>query len=289
MAREQQIDLSQVQGSGPAGRVLSSDLPSGVAVQSVAAHSTALHAQWLTQGEGVPLVLLHGFGADHGSWKPFAAMLEGKASLAIDLPNHGKSPLQTTDSLAGLAQAVWSTLQAQGVTQCHLLGHSLGGAVALSLVELAPGLVKSVSLIAPAGLGPDINGAFIDGLCRAESEASLRPWMEELVSDRKLISGSFIATAHKQLAAPAKRTALRAMAARLMPDGTQSESVRHVLQDLRVPTKVIWGTEDRIIPAHHGHHLPGQIGLHVLRGVGHLPYVESPQLVAQLVVQQMRH
>ena len=292
-ARAEQIDLRQVKGSGPQGRVLASDLPATGSGSVASSDGAVLHAQWLAEGAGTPLVLLHGFGADHGSWKPFAPhiaeQVKGQAVLAVDLPNHGKSAHESTQCLGNLAARVLQTLDAQGVTDFHLMGHSLGGAVALALVQKASARVKSVTLIAPAGLGPDINGAFIDGLCRAESEAALRPWMAELVSDPKILSSSFIATAHKQLASPQKRGALRSMAQNLMPQGTQAESLRHVLEDLKVPAKVIWGTDDRIIPAHHGANLPGQIGLHVLRGVGHLPYIERPQLVAALVAQQMRH
>ncbi len=289
MARAAQIDLRQVQGSGPAGRVLVRDRPDSNGPGATLADGAELHSQLLLEGAGVPLVLLHGFGADHGSWKPFAAHMPGQPALAIDLPNHGKSATEATGSLAALAARVLRTLDARGVHEFHLLGHSLGGAVALALAEAAASRIKSVTLIAPAGLGPDINGAFIEGLCRAESEASLRPWMAELVSDPTLLSNSFIATAHKQLASAQKRSALRAMAQNLMPHGTQAESLRHVLDRLQVPAKVIWGTDDRIIPMHHGSNLPGQVGLHVLRGVGHLPYVERPQLVAALVAQQVRH
>lgn len=288
LAREQRIDLSQVTGSGPNGRIVAADLPQA-GKAATAGTGASLHRQWLLRGTGAPLVLLHGFGADHGSWKPFAAHIQDQPALAIDLPNHGKSDAQAIDSLQDLAQAVLQTLREEGITQFHLLGHSMGGGVALALAQSAGQQVRSLTLIAPAGLGPDINGAFIDGLCRAESEAALRPWMMELVSDPTLISGSFLATAHKQLAPAHKRKALRDMAHRLMPQGTQAQSLRHVLGELRQPTKVIWGSEDRIIPAHHGQGLPGRVGLHVLRGVGHLPYLESPQLVADLVTQQMRH
>lgn len=286
LARQQQIDLSRVTGSGPHGRILADDLPQA---GTAPAEQDRLHRHWLLRGTGTPLVLLHGFGADHGSWKPFAAHLDDIPALAVDLPNHGKSATRAVESLRELAAAVLATLEQEQIGEFHLLGHSMGGAVALAVAELAPQRVKSLSLIAPAGLGPDINGAFIDGLCRAESEAALRPWMHELVSDTRLISHSFIATAHQQLAPVQRRQALRSMAHQLMPHGTQAESLRHVLADLRMPTKVIWGSEDRIIPAQHGQGLPGRVGLHLLRGIGHLPYIESPELVADLVTQQLQH
>lgn len=286
LARDQQIDLGQVSGSGPRGRILARDLPATSAA-AAAADAPALHRQWLLRGTGAPLVLLHGFGADHGSWKPFAAYLRDVPALAIDLPNHGKSASRAVHSMQDLASSVLQVLAEEKITEFHLLGHSMGGAVAIALTRIAAKQVRSLTLLAPAGLGPDINGAFVDGLCRADSEAALRPWMLELVNDPALITGSFMATAHKQLSAAPKRKALRSMADSLMPSGTQAESLRHLLGDLRMPAKVIWGTEDRIIPARHGQGLPGRVGLHLLQGVGHLPYLESPQVVADLLAQQL--
>jgi len=288
VARKLNIDLSTVEGSGPAGRVLVGDLPRAD-IAATPPERTPLHAQWLQEGTGAPLVMLHGFGADHGSWKAFAGHLQGHPALAIDLPNHGKSPAGPTLSVADVATHVLQTLDMRGIEDFHLLGHSLGGAIALALFAQASRRVRSITLLAPAGLGPDINGAFLDGLCRAETEASLRPWLTELVNDTDLISSSFLATAHKQLAPVARREALRGVARSLMPQGTQAESWRYVLSEVGVPAKVIWGSDDRIIPSHHGLNLPGRVGLHVLRGVGHLPYVEAPELVASLVAEQVRH
>lgn len=295
LARAHEIDLTTVKGSGPLGRVMAADLRESVRTNENSGgpgsptEGYRLHSQWLIEGAGTPLVLIHGFGADLGSWKPFAAHISGQATVALDLPNHGKSPVSATRTLADIAARALNTLDALGVAEFHVLGHSLGGAVALAILQLSSSRVKSLTLLAPAGLGPDVNGAFIEGLCRAENEAALRPWMTELVSDASVLTPSFIATAHKQLASPDKRAALRAMAQTLMPYGTQAESVRHTLAGVRVPAKVIWGSDDRIIPLHHGLGLPGQVGLHTLRGVGHLPQVEQPQLVAQLLAEQLRH
>ena len=291
MARDQDIDLGAVSGSGPNGRVVAADL-AAQAIQSAKGPVTSnqtLHARWLVEGAGVPLLMLHGFGAELSSWKALTSLLGSHPVLAVDLPSHGKSDAHEVHSLGDLADLVLRTLQAHGVQEFHLLGHSLGAAVALAVAEKALSRVKSVTLLAPAGLGPHINGDFIEGLCRSDDEASLKPWMAELVSDPKLLSGSFMATAVQQLASASKRAALRTLAHRFMPQGTQAHSVRHVLELLKVPTKVIWGTEDRIIPSHHAVNLPAQVALHVIRGVGHLPYVERPELVAQLVAQQLRH
>ena len=78
------------------------------------------------------------------------------------------------------------------------------------------------------------------------------------------------------------------MAQALMPDGTQATSKRGELDGLSVPTKVIWGTDDRIIPIKHAQGLPGRVALHVLKNVGHLSYIEAGDVVATLLMEQMR-
>ena len=158
----------------------------------------------------------------------------------------------------------------------------------MAMIAMVADRMKSLTLLAPAGLGADINGGFIDGLCRANSEASLKPWLAELFHDESLLTSSFVATAFKQLESPQKREGLRSMAQALMPDGTQATSKRGELDGLSVPTKVIWGADDRIIPMKHAQGLPGRVALHVLKNVGHLSYIEAGDVVATLLIEQMR-
>ena len=78
------------------------------------------------------------------------------------------------------------------------------------------------------------------------------------------------------------------MAQALMPDGTQATSKRNELNRLSVPTKIIWGANDKIIPIKHAQGLPGRVALHVLKNVGHLSHIEAGDLVATLLMEQMR-
>lgn len=289
LARERGIDLQGLAGSGPQGRILGCDVPDTLAAQDAGHSAPALHLHWWHRGSGLPVVLLHGFGADHASWRPLIQQLPSQLPLVgIDLPHHGKSPALQVASLRDIAEAVGRRLDQEGIAACHVLGHSMGGGVALALASTQPGRLRSLTLLAPAGLGADIDCGFIDGLTQADTEAELRSTLSLLFHDPAVLTGSFVATAFQQLQAPGRRAALSALAAQLMPSGRQAESLRDALEAVNVPVKLIWGAQDRILPASHAAGVHGRVGLHLLAGVGHLPQVEATALVAQLLVEQVR-
>ena len=120
-------------------------------------------------GDGVPVLLLHGFGADLNSWMfTQPALAEGRRTFALDLPGHGGSSKDVgAGDAARFTDAVEAALAALEIERVHLVGHSMGGAVAVSLAARRPERVATLTLIAPAGLGPEINGGFIDGFVRA--------------------------------------------------------------------------------------------------------------------------
>ena len=285
-ARELGLDLNDIDGSGPDGRVVFADLPTQGAAQLPTVGD--LHLNWISNGDGLPVVMLHGFGTDHTSWKILAGHFNGVPILGVDLPNHGKSPKNSVKGIHEMAEMVLHCLEAEGVCDFHLVGHSMGGAVAAELAVLAGNRLKSLTLLAPAGLGPDINIEFIRGLCRASSEISLKPWLAMLFANEGKLTSSFLATAAKQLKQESTRKALLRLSEVLMPDGTQVHSIRAALEGLRVPVRVIWGAEDQIIPLRHASMLPPRVALHVLRGSGHIPQVEMPELVAELLSYQLR-
>ena len=294
LARERGIDLHRLAGSGPRGRVIADDVPprAAVARATPGATPTRVHLHWWHRGNAAPLLLLHGFGADHAAWRPLVQQLRaGQPVLGIDLPNHGKSAHQSLRSFEELADAVLQRLDQEGVAGCHLLGHSMGGAVALAIGAAQPGRVRSLTLLAPAGLGPEINGAFIDGLLRADSEAALKASLAMLFQEPSALTPAFVSIAFQQLQAPGRQAALAEMAGQLMPSGRQAQGLGAALAAMAVleaPVKVIWGLADRIIPHAHGHGLPGPVALHLLPAVGHLPQLEATALVARLLMQQVR-
>ena len=234
-------------------------------------------------------MLIHGFGADLDGWRPLVGSLgDRRPVLALDLPGHGGSLAAEAPSLDGFATAVANALADEGVTSADLLGHSLGAAVATRLADIATFELRSLLLLSPAGLGPDINGAFLDGFVRARSEASLAPWLRLLVSDEAVLGQGFIRATARARAADTVIAAQTAVARALFPDGTQAFSVRDSLTRIAVPTRVVFGADDQIIPAHHARNLPGEVSLHLFRGVGHMPHLEVRPAMARIVADHCR-
>jgi pyruvate dehydrogenase E2 component (dihydrolipoamide acetyltransferase) len=248
-----------------------------------------LNRLWLARGEGAPIVFVHGFGADLNGWRPLVGRLPvAYSALAVDLPGHGASPFAGEATLAALTAAVAATLAEEGVASAHLVGHSLGGAVAATLTT-APGFrALSLALVSPAGLGPEVNGPFIAGFLRARSEASLSPWMRELVADPAALGSALVNTTLRQRAAVGLVEAQTRLAETLFPDGAQAIDIRPWLAEIAIPAKVIVGVEDRILPARQADGLNGLIALHRLARVGHMPHLEAGAEVARLLTELVR-
>ncbi|MDI4657032.1 acetoin dehydrogenase dihydrolipoyllysine-residue acetyltransferase subunit [Xanthobacter autotrophicus] len=298
------VDLAALSGSGPKGRIVRIDVekarhqraaPAAPRLSTAAprlspgAGQGGLNHAWLRQGEGRPLVLVHGFGSELNGWRPFlAGAALSRPVLGIDLPGHGGSAGHGAARFEALVAAVGETLERLGLFDLDLVAHSLGAAVAVALAAEGYPDVRSLFLLAPAGLGPDINGAFVSGLARARTAESLAPWMGELVADPAVLTPAFVRAAAAARADEALVAAQLRLAAALFPDGTQAFSVRAELEQLRIPVTVVAGTEDRIIPPGHMRRLPGMVGLHLFSGVGHMPQLEIRDAVWRLLERHLR-
>jgi pyruvate dehydrogenase E2 component (dihydrolipoamide acetyltransferase) len=235
--------------------------------------------------EGMPILFLHGFGADLNTWmfnQP--ALAERHATYALDLPGHGGSSKEVdSGDAAALIATVTDFMAAASIARAHFVGHSLGGALALGLARADPGRVASLTLIAPAGLGPDINMAFIDSFIRAGKRKETKEALELLVADRDAISRAMIDEVLKYKRLDGVTPALQAIAAAAFSGGRQQIDLRGALVSADVPRQVIWGRADRIIPAGHAGGLPAGVVVHLIEGTGHLPHMEKSGEVNRLI------
>lgn len=290
IAAERGVSLEGLKGSGPNGRVQRKDVLARLAEPTLsAAKERPLHAVWLRRGAGVPVVLLHGFSADHNNWRGlFAGGRSDWPALAVDLPGHGQSPHAIPDHLDEIAELVEATLAAEQIGPAMLAGHSFGGALAVRLAHRARLDIRGLCLFAPGGLGPEINGPFTEGILRAKAPESLRPWLELLVHDPAAISDAFLRAVLQQRSDDGLMTAMRAFAGRFFPDGTQSISVRAELAKLPHLVRVVFGRQDRILPFAATNGLPGNVALHALDACGHMPHIEHPELALRILSEVWR-
>ena len=263
----------------------------GPAPRLIGTEGARINILTLDEGEGqdenedAPIVLIHGFGGDLGSWlfnQPVLA--EGRPVHAIDLPAHGGSDLGAGDrSLAALAAAVAGALDGLDAPRAHLVGHSLGGGIALRLALDAPSRVLSLTLIAPTGFGPDVNMDYIDGFLDAERRPEMKAAIELLFAEGTAIRRQMVADLLQFKRLDGVPEALRAIADAAFPGGRQADDLRGGLGALAMPAQVVWGAGDRIIPPAHAEALPDAIDAHIIEGAGHMPHMEQAGQVNGLI------
>ncbi len=293
IAASEGVDLHSLTGTGPRGRIQADDVREALARPAPAssaatpavfkAETGALAVTRSKGGEGTPVVLLHGFASDSQSWAPIEAHLKHRPLIRIDLPGHGKSPKLRIDSFADLVKAVRRAFDGLDLDDAHLVGHSLGGAVALALADTRPKSLSSLTLIAPAGLGPDIDGASLAGICKATRAESLGPWLRSLVANEDIITDSYVRLAMTARSEPNLRAAQSAMTDVLFPDGVQAFDLRAALGRIDTPAAIIWGKQDAIIPWRHALRAPGNVALHLFDGIGHMPQIEAADEVGKII------
>lgn len=292
-ARKAALSLSDVSGTGPLGRIQAGDvrrhLETRIELAPIqpfrwSAEGGPLHVS-RRNGQGAPIVLIHGFAADSPSWTPFERELRlPNPLIRIDLPGHGKSPRMKIGSFAELAKLVGRTLDAEaGSEPFHLVGHSLGGAIAIAIADIRSKMVASLSLIAPGGLGPEIDGPALNGIARASRVESLAPWLRRLTADPEGVSDDYAKAAMRQRLDPQLRHYQTDLCDTLFPDGVQSFDLRPALGRLAIPTAVVWGKRDHIISSRHALAVDGDFGIHLLNKTGHTPQIECPERLAKII------
>jgi pyruvate dehydrogenase E2 component (dihydrolipoamide acetyltransferase) len=235
--------------------------------------------------DGPVLVLIHGFGGDLDNWLfNIDALAQRARVFALDLPGHGQSTKQLGDpSLAGLAEALQSFMEAVEIDSAHLVGHSMGAAVAARLACDAPERVQSLSLISAAGLGPEINADYIEGFVDAETRRELKPVLLNLFADSELVSRGMIDDLLKYKRIDGVHEALQQLAANLFADGRQQNLLSAQIAGLEIPTLVIWGTEDRVIPTAHAQNV-GAARIEQIDGAGHMVQMEQASRVNESIL-----
>ncbi|WP_211195435.1 alpha/beta fold hydrolase [Tabrizicola sp. YIM 78059] len=260
-ARRGGVDLTLVPGTGRNGRITAEDV----------------RGQGGISGRAGTVVLLHGLFDSARGWRDLPQRLAraGMAVHAPDLPGHGLST-DRAETVEAMADLILPGLPAGRIA---LVGHSLGGLLAVRLAQrLGPRIARLV-LIAPAGVGARINADFLDGMLAAETPAALARALSLL--DAGPMSDSLLAEELSRL--QSRREALGHLVRRLAHQGMQQIDMTADLERLAPPISVIWGTADRILDWQSVAGLPAHVAIHLVRGAGHLPHLVAPGLVTGLL------
>lgn len=267
---------AEAEGSGPRSRI-------------VEAGAHRLNVLSLGEGDGTPVVLVHGYGGDLSSWMfNQAELAQGRAVHALDLPAHGGSPIvDVSGGPRQLAGAVLALLDALEIKRAHLVGHSLGGAIGLIMAGRHADRLASLTLIAPGGIGPEISTEFLRGFAAAEKRKEMKEVLGLLLADPEQVSRDMVAASLKYKRLDGVPEALETLLASMLDGDRQKTGLREVLTSTKVPTQVIWGMEDKIIPAAQAKGLPAQVAVHLLPNVGHMPQMEAATEINRLITEHV--
>jgi pimeloyl-ACP methyl ester carboxylesterase len=253
------------------------------------------------EGEGEVLLLIHGMAGSSDSWRSVLPQLSKKFRvIAPDLLGHGESAKPRSDYSLG-AFAVWlrDLLDELGVSQANVVGHSLGGGVAMQFVYQHPDYVKRLVLISSGGLGPDVG--WILRLLSAPGAELILPIIAPkpvLTVGNKLRSwlraggihsprGAEIWSAYSSLSDPDTRQSfLRTLRSVVDYRGQAVSALNRLGLREELPIMAIWGERDNIIPvdhAHAAHEARTDARLELLPDVGHFAQVEAPNEVVELI------
>ncbi|MBV8590526.1 MAG: alpha/beta fold hydrolase, partial [Acetobacteraceae bacterium] len=147
--------------------------------------------------------------------------------------------------------------------------------VALELAVRHPEKVASVTLICPAGLGPDVSMEYINGFIEANRRKKMEPVLKMLVANPDLVTGEMIEDVLKFKRLDGVDAALKKLREAVFPSGKQALVLKDQLASLRSPVQVIWGKQDRIVPASHAENLPAAVKVSIFDDAGHLAHMEK--------------
>ena len=269
-------------------------------------HQVAIHghriAYRLAGDVGPTLLCIHGITQDSSTWEQVGPSLADVAQvIAIDLPGHGDSDNPLGDhSLGAYASTCRDLLFALDRTSATVVGHSLGGGVALQFAYQFPELVDRIVLLDSGGLGTEVSP-----LLRAAALPGADPVIRLLATPfvhRGLVRGGQVlerlglragadleevAQGLRNLSDPAARHAfIRTVRATIGVRGQRVSARDKLYLAEHIPTLLLWGTEDRIIPVEHGrstHEAIPNSRFETLPGVGHFPQLDAPAGVASRI------
>jgi pimeloyl-ACP methyl ester carboxylesterase len=256
--------------------------------------------RYRVDGAGAPAILLHGIGRSLEDWAEQHELLRARYRVySLDLAGSGWSePLDEPYTLPALARFVAGFLDAVGIAEpAHVVGNSLGGAVAMRLAVDAPDRVASLALVNSAGFGREVTIGLrllairpLGRLLLRPSRYSARQIVRSLFHDPRFVTPARIEHTFVLAQQPhATRAYLETARALGTIRGVRPQWRKTLLRsvaELDIPMLIVWGDRDLILPAAHLNaartYLP-RARAHLFPGTGHMPQIERAESFSQLL------
>ena len=300
LAQELSVDLAAVTGTGPGGMIGREDVlraaEEGQAAAgeseecTVSVNGIATHCLLAGPTNARHVVFIHGLGGSLATWALNLSAFAGKFRLcALDLTGAGDSDKPVTDySVAALANFLARFLDALGPEwqRTSLVGHSLGGAVALAFAGQHPERVERLVLVDSAGLGTEIDGETLDLVSSVPTPEHIRAELTRFFADPTMVQQSLVAQIQQQRTQPGAYEALLATKDAAFGGGQQHYDLRATLAGLSQPVLAIWGEADGVIPVAHAEAVRQAANGHVeiLAHCGHCPHIERSEAFNRAVM-----
>jgi pimeloyl-ACP methyl ester carboxylesterase len=258
---------------------------------------------YLTAGSGPVVILVHGIASSSTTWgRVMPGLAEETTVVAPDLLGHGTSTKAAGDySLGALANGIRDLMGALGHERATLIGHSLGGGVALQFAYQFPSLCERLVLVGSGGLGKEV-GFLLRALSFPGVEHLLVPVFAPAVLSRATsvvgwlrhvglpFRPSFdeIWEGYGSLSdGDTRRAFFRALHSVVGPGGQTVSATNRLHLAAGRPTLIVWGDRDAIVPVQHARDaheaMPGSL-LHIFEGVGHWPQHDRPEEFVRVVL-----
>jgi len=230
-------------------------------------------------GESVrkpPVVLIHGAGGTHLHWPASIRRLHEYPVYALDLPGHGKSEGRGQQSITGYTQSVFDWMDALKMHKAVFIGHSMGGAIALTLGVQHPERVLGLGLVG-TGARLRVAPALLENTAREETF----PTIIDMISE-----WAFSPQADPRLVELAAQRMAEIRPSVLHGDFTACDAfnIIETLGDIKAPSLAICGENDQLTPARYSQYLADHIPnaeVQIFPGAGHMVMLEKPEEVAE--------
>ena len=259
----------------------------------------SIQARYWELGEGAPVLLIHGLGASVETWQNTLPALAGAHHVyAVDLVGFGYSDKPDAEyTVDYLVDFIRGFMDVAGLEQVALIGHSLGGALVLQLAIRHPDRVTKLVLVDSAGLSREVGLGLrlaslplVGELLLRPSPGKTRQALKPFFHDPTLLTDAFVDLNYDLITQPGAQAAylatVRNLASVFGARRHINEGVVARLEEIRVPTLVIWGAQDAIVPVTHADIARDRVAnaqLHILPECGHMPMMERPEEFNRLV------